>query len=281
MSNLRFVATALPSGKAGILKPDANGYYSMYVGALNVHNSMGWYYPFEAAKHIFMDGSSEFNRRVAERALRGEVGHPKLLPGMSEAQYFTRLLSIYEENICVFFKSITLDFDNCYDANGNKVVGILAELQPDGKQAHVLERKLTNPDKGACFSIRSFTRDYPCNNTIHRAIRKVVTFDDVNEGGIALASKKFAPGLEDNSILLPQGFDGSLIDGVGDIEEGHLFTQGAVEEAIRQAAAKPGAHPGLEATGMFDGSLLADLGMCAKQVAAIEQRAVKAAWDTW
>lgn len=265
MSNIRFVATALAgSNKTGILRPDANGYYRMYVGALNMLNSAGMYYPFEAAKSIFMDGSSEFRRRVGDRALRGELGHPKKLPGMTDAQFFARLLSIYEENVCVFFKEIILDFDNSYDAQGNKVIGILADLMPDGPHADVLQRQIDNPDANCCFSIRSFTHDHLVGNLIHRDIKKVVTFDNVNEPGMWNAKKIYAPGLE--SINLEMTETSNII-----------VTQGTVEEAIRQAKTAPA----LENQAVLGADLFRQFGWTEKQVRHIEKRATDAAWGTW
>lgn len=265
MSNIRFVATALAgSNKTGILKPDANGYYRMYVGALNMLNSSGMYYPFEAAKHIFMDGSSEFLRRVKDRALRGELGHPKKLPGMTDAQFFARLLTIYEENVCVFFKEIILDFDNSYDDKGNRVIGILADLMPDGPHAAVLQRQIDNPDANCCFSIRSFTQDHLVGNTIHRDIKKCVTFDNVNEPGIALAKKVFAPGLE--GIALAAEEKSELV-----------ITRGTVEEAIRQAKSAPG----LENNAINGADLFQQFGWSPKEIKHIEQRANAAAWGAW
>ena len=266
MSNIRFVATPLAgSNKTGILRPDARGYYRMYVGALNVINSAGMYYPFEAAKHIFTDGSSEFMRRVADRALRGELGHPKRLPGMTDAQFFGRLLSIYEENVCVFFNEIILDFDNSYDEQGNKVIGILADLMPDGPHAAVLQRQIDNPDANCSYSIRSFTRDHLVGNLIHRDIKKVVTFDNVNEPGIGLAKKKYAPGLENANVLTMSNGDELIV------------TQGTVEEAIRQARNTPG----LENSAILEPDLFKQFGWSDSQVRHIQDRADKAAWNTW
>ena len=266
MSNIRFVATPLAgANKTGILRPNANGYYRMYVGALNVINSAGMYYPYEAAKHIFTDGSSEFMRRVADRSLRGELGHPKRLPGMTDAQFFGRLLSIYEDNVCVFFNEIILDFENSYDEQGNKVIGILADLMPDGVHANVLQRQIDNPDANCSFSIRSFTRDHLVGAMMHRDIKKVVTFDNVNEPGIGLAKKKYAPGLENRNVITMDSGDELIV------------SQGTVEEAIRQAKMAPG----LESRNILEVDLFKQFGWTDKQVRHIENRAANAAWNSW
>ena len=40
----------LGTNKAGVLKPDAEGYYTVVLGALNFYNSAGDFYPYESAK---------------------------------------------------------------------------------------------------------------------------------------------------------------------------------------------------------------------------------------
>lgn len=197
-NNVTYSCTALVgTNKAGIMRPDADGYYNdVVLGALNVFNSGGRYYPYnEQAKRIF-DQSSAFMRRVADGALRGECGHPKRLPGMSMQDFLSRVLEIRETNICSHYRRVTLDFDNIQDKNGNKIIAIMGDVKPSGPCGPALEAAFQNPHENVCFSIRSVTNDSLVGNVVNKSFKQVVTFDWVNEPGIAVARKWFNPSLE-------------------------------------------------------------------------------------
>jgi len=203
--SVRFGCTALAGvNKAGVLKKDDQGYYTICVGALNVFNSAGQYYPYEPAKELFT-GSSQLMRRIKRGALRGEYGHPKMVPGMTYEQFVNRVLSIYEENVCCHFKEIWLDFDNVKDEKGNKVIAILAKIQPGGPMGHVLQAQLDNPNENVCFSIRSFTDDSKVGGYVQRVLKTIVTWDYVNEPGIAVAEKFKSPALENFTDPISRG----------------------------------------------------------------------------
>lgn len=82
MSDLYFSQTKLSLlGKQGIMKPDEDGYYEFVIGGLNVHNNTkSWYYTAQGARELFGPGSL-FQRRVANGALRAEVGIPSASQG--------------------------------------------------------------------------------------------------------------------------------------------------------------------------------------------------------
>lgn len=211
-NNITFTCTRLAgTNKVGDLKKNERGYYTMVIGALNMYNSAGMYYRFDAAKQFF-EASSSFMRRVTRGALRGEYGHPRREAGMSVQAYYARLLSIHEDKVCVHFASVTLDFDNYKDDQGRPIIAIIAEVCPSGPLGHVLEKQLQNPNENVCFSIRSFTDDRMERGVINRYIKTIVTFDYVNEPGMSVAEKWNAPALEG-------------------LEE-TVFTRGQVEAAI-------------------------------------------------
>lgn len=196
MNSVRFECTRLAgTGKKGILQPDANGYYPMVVGALNVFNSAGQYYVYEQARELF-ESSSQLMRRVQRGSLKGEYGHPKMLPGMTGDQFASRVMSIYEENTCCHHKEIWLDFDGVKDANGKPVIAIMSKVCPAGPLGHVLEKSIKNPDENVCFSIRAFTDDYRDGGLYKRVLKTIVTWDFVTEPGLAVAEKFKAPTLE-------------------------------------------------------------------------------------
>jgi Peptidase S80 family len=197
MSNsVKFACTALAgANKAGVLKRDANGYYEIVVGALNVFNSAGQLYVFEQAKALFAE-SSQLMRRVQRGALRGEYGHPKLAAGQTKESFANRVLSIYEENVCCHHKDITLDFDRVKDDNGRPIITIISKVLPAGPHGAVLQKSLDNPDENVCFSIRAFTDDFRDGGIIKRVLKTIVTWDYVNEPGISAAEKFRSPALE-------------------------------------------------------------------------------------
>lgn len=195
MDTVKFSVAKLPNNKHGIMKPDSDGYYTQTLGGLNVFNSVGQYYTLEGAKDLF-EKSSSFQRKVQRGALRGEVGHPRQLPGMSEDQYLNRILDTDETNTCCQFAEIWLDFDNFRGKNGEKIVGIVGKVIPSGAKGEALAKAFENPKENVCFSIRSFTRDYMQGTRYCREIKQIVTFDWVNEPGIEIAEKFKTPGLE-------------------------------------------------------------------------------------
>lgn len=201
LNSVKFSCTALAgSNKAGILKKDDKGYYECVVGALNVFNSAGQYYVYEQAKELFQS-SSQLMRRVSRGVLRGELGHPKFQPGMSQEQFANRVMSIYEENVCCHHKELSLNFEDIKDSSGKPIIAIISKVLPAGPHGASLEKSLNNPDENVCFSIRAFTDDYREGSITKRILKNVVTFDNVNEPGISIAEKYQAPSLENLSDI--------------------------------------------------------------------------------
>ena len=207
MSNIRFSCTSLSgTQKQGIIPKDANGYYDMVIGGLDILNSAGEYYDHAGAKELFQESSS-FMRRVKRGALRGEVGHPRREHGQSIDSYVSRILDIDEKNVCVHFSEIYLDFESFKNPDGTKIVAIRAKLAPSGPNAEFLTQSLENKQENVCFSIRSFTENTFKRGRTIKSIKTIVTFDYVNEPGIHIAEKYKAPSLEsfdDLSVSRPQ-----------------------------------------------------------------------------
>ena len=105
--NLFFEQTKLKAnGKVGKLTPDEDGYYEMVVGALNVHNNTkAWYYTAEGARELFGPGSL-LHRKIANGCMRGEVNHPRQMPGESIEAFYQRMMDIDLNNVCCHFKTI-------------------------------------------------------------------------------------------------------------------------------------------------------------------------------
>ena len=199
MSIVKYTATKLNAiGKEGSIKPDANGYYTIIVGGLNTLNSAQEYYTLDGAKELF-DSSSIFMRRVANGSLKGEVGHPKALPGMSKDDFMGRVLRIEETNICSHFSEIWLDENfgrNNPRFNNPKLVAIMAKVKPIGPKGPYLKEAFENKGENVCFSIRAMTRDYYSKGVNHRVLAAILTFDWVTEPGISISNKFDSPATE-------------------------------------------------------------------------------------
>lgn len=196
MESIQYTCTQLAArGKKGILKPMENGYYRLPIGAIGTTNSAGFFYTLAGCRKMFED-SSTFMRRVKKGALRGEVGHPQQ-GDMNLDKYAARINRIDDNNICVHFLNVFLDTKNYRDEKGQPLITIVADLIPSGVHGPALQKALDNPNENVCFSVRSFTEDYMVRGVRHRDFVEVVTFDWVNEGGIPIAQKYHAAGLEE------------------------------------------------------------------------------------
>lgn len=221
MKNIHFTCSSLAgTGKKGIVAKDANGYYDMVIGGLNILNSAGEYYEFDGAKALF-EQSSSFMRRIKRGALRGEVGHPRRELGQSMDSYINRIMDIDEKNVCVHFADIYLDFDNFKNPDGSKIVAIRSKLAPSGAKAEFLQKAIENPKENVCFSIRSFTENSFSKGRVNKVIKTIVTFDYVNEPGIHIAEKYRSPSLESvadvavSKSQVDKAFDSRKVLGLG------------------------------------------------------------------
>lgn len=185
----------LGTNKAGVLKPDAEGYYTVVLGALNFYNSAGDFYPYESAKDLFSESSS-LMRRIKNGACRAEYGHPKLQPGMSQRDFLARILSIHEDKVCAHIKEVILDDKSVKDIDGKPVMAIVGKVKPCGPYGAVLKESLDNPSENVCFSIRSLTKDVYDGIVNKKNLLQIICWDYVNEPGISVANKYQSPALE-------------------------------------------------------------------------------------
>lgn len=182
--------------KIGNIKPDANGYYEVVLGAFNVHNSGGAWYPLEPVKNLLLS-SSNLMRRVKDRALRSEYGHPRK-DSMTPAEFLARVMDIREQCTCNHIMKIELDEERVADKeSGKKIAAIVGMIYPSGPYGEVLDRQFKNPEESVSYSIRSITNDrFDSTGTLIKEIKEIVTWDYVNEPGISYAKKGFSPALE-------------------------------------------------------------------------------------
>jgi len=185
------------TNKTGALKPDAQGYYRVVLGALNFYNSAGQYYPLNPDVEKLFEASSILMRRASTGTLRSEYGHPKFQPGMSKKDFLYRIMDIHETNVCCHIHKIEIDKESVKDKQGNPIVTIIGWVKPSGPRGDVLRAQLEDPNENVCFSIRSITDDYlEPSGRILKVIREIYTWDYVNEPGISIANKWASPSLE-------------------------------------------------------------------------------------
>lgn len=194
------------TNKAGKLKPNADGYYTLVVGGLNAFNSSGAYYPLGPAKSLFEDSSS-FMRRIKNGNCKAECGHPKPTPGQTSRDFLQRVLQIEETRVCAHFRKIWLQEEGIKDAQGRPIIAIMAEVKPAGPMGPALKEALDNQHENVNFSIRSLTQDrmVPAGY-LEKNIRQIICFDWVTEPGIPAANKYSSPALEsfEETALVPE-----------------------------------------------------------------------------
>lgn len=191
--------------KVGDLKKLDNGYREVRLGALGAFNEAGWLYNEREGRQL-MEGSAGLMRMINQNnALRGECGHPRFQPGMNQLQWFGRVNDIYEPNVCFHMRRLMLE--PAKDERGRAITMVLGEVRSSGKESDWFDRQLDNPDENVCFSIRSFTEDKIVGGVKTKFLKKIVTWDTVNEPGIRNSSKLGTPSLEslgDAGIGVPE-----------------------------------------------------------------------------
>lgn len=197
MELFRYGCTALQgTNKTGVMTPDSDGFYTMVLGGFNVHNSGEAWYPWSSNVQALFAKTSAFQRRVLDGALRGELGHPRPQPGASNRDFMNRIMDIFEPNVCQHIGEVWSDDGLFRGRDGQPIVAILGKVKPFGDKKGALIDALETPRANACQSIRSLTDDQYRNGRLEKEVRAVITWDHVNEPGIAIAKKWNAPGLE-------------------------------------------------------------------------------------
>jgi hypothetical protein len=90
------------------------------------------------------------------------------------------------------------------DERGRQVTMVIGEVKSSGKESTWLDRQLENRDEDVCFSIRSFTEDKVVGGVKTKFLKKIVTWDTVNEPGIAKSSKYGTASLESLAQDIPE-----------------------------------------------------------------------------
>ena len=228
MERLVITSTRLRvQGKQGILKPDADGYYEMPIGAFNCVNSTDEVYTAKNIQEIF-NSSSELMRKIQNGKLFGEWGHPEQLPGETANAFMMRACRVNDKDTCVFFKDIWLDNNVTPDMQRYGVpsdaIITMAKLKPMGALWETLQRSLEDPNVNTTFSGRFLTKDRVYRGKTYVEVVQAVTWDAVTEQGILAAEKYLAPRLESrNTQITPKMID----DMRRQLDTGKLRTESA------------------------------------------------------
>lgn len=188
------------SGKQGVLKTDDKGYFEFVLGAFDILNARGEFYPFtDQLKGLFAPGSS-LHRRIHGSPgrtggnLKGEFDHPSLQPGQSLDSFIARWKSINTANIAVHIKSVRLEWSK--DDNGRNIVLVYGMIKASGARSSGVDSVFTNTEENAAMSGRFICDPVMVNGVRNKRITEVITWDFVNEPGIAVASKYSTPTME-------------------------------------------------------------------------------------
>lgn len=184
------------TGKAGVLKPDTDGYYTLMLGAYGVYNSAGMFYDLASARQFFQP-RSPLMRMLEKGVLKAEFKHPEpdlniRDPEMRQQAFIQRIRQIDDDRVCAHVRNVRLEEHR--DKHGRPYIAVVGEVRPSGPKGQYLKERLENPHENVYFSVRSLTMD-----DVRRGVkytREIVTWDLVNEGGIETANKYASPGLE-------------------------------------------------------------------------------------
>lgn len=185
------------TGKKGVLKQLDGGYYEIILGAFGTQGNGGWFYNTESAMR-YINQDKEFMYMLTNGRLRSEWGHPVREHGMSDQDWFARIHTMYEPNCSAHIRAIRPSMNTVKDASGRFVTAIIGEVKPSGKAAGEFREQLENPHEDVNFSVRSFAkRDF---RTMHKHINKIITWDNVFDPGVKVASKYSTPSMESSRI---------------------------------------------------------------------------------
>lgn len=227
--------------KAGTLKPDEGGYYTVVLGALGIDNSVGEHYSNTPLSRATFERNSVLMRRLNQGLLRAEWGHPSPSECPNMMAFERRIRMIKEDRICAHIKEVWLQ-DIQYD--GKVVLGIVGKVRPTGPYGPSLKDMLDNPEENVTFSGRYYSNLSQQGGQTVREIHTVGTWDFVSEPGINVAQKYMSPSLESE----------------GDT----VFNLDFLRDAVRAEATHRELAMSMESSGFLAKDLLKGLGVSEK-----------------
>lgn len=166
-----------------VMEPDADGYVWINAGAYNAYNESGQYYDGADIDKLFEAGSA-LRRRLDKGVVRSELGHPRMLPGMSKTMYEARMMDIQEDRYCGHIRAAKLVTNK-----DGKMKITRINVTPFGHYKSTLADALKTKDSNCYFSVRSMSNRSIVNGVLIKKVYQIITWDFVTEGGIRNASK--------------------------------------------------------------------------------------------
>jgi len=196
MAGISITNTVLANyGVKGVLKPDAHGYRTIILGGFGTENESGIYYDAPSAIAALNGSDSVMRRKLNKRMLFGEADHPDIR-GLSQEDAIRRLLEIKIDRKSHNIKDIRIVTDKYYDKKGRLYAAVEGDISPsDNQYGRDLEKDLNDPEQNTAFSIRSIL-DTTRSTVKTRYIKVPITWDRVDEPGMAMAMKYASPACE-------------------------------------------------------------------------------------
>lgn len=190
MSKLVFSSIKVCNDNQSLVE-DKDGRFKVILGAFNSFNGSGAYYSDEGVRDLIEDKSSVFYRRLTGGYLRGEVGHPPYVIGMSNAQFYARNIKIDMTNVSHHIDEIELVNTGKPSGlpGGGEVILVYGYVTPSGVKGDALLKDLRNKNINTAFSIRCVTKDEVINGVLIKKIIQIITWDWVVEPGMKKANK--------------------------------------------------------------------------------------------
>lgn len=185
---LRFTCTKISAGtnKAAI-KPDKDGYYcNLVFGAFDVTTPSRQHFPFSGVEALLAPGSP-LHRRATNGALKGEWGHPRQLPGESDANFVQRISVIDEKNTAIHIREFRIVPTK--DKSGKTYYQVRGDVCPSGPYGECFVKAMNNPHENIGLSIRGLSRDVWKGTTLYSTFTRIFNWDVVTEPGIPEANK--------------------------------------------------------------------------------------------
>lgn len=180
--------------KVGLLKKDETGYSEVVLGGFDLCNNVGEFYELtRGVVNMFRPGGA-VRRMVDSGQWRGECTHPSPEGYKKLQQYLARLRRVDSKFVSHHIKGIRLEEGK--DENGRKCVLAIGYVKGTGPYAAAVDNSLNNPEENISFSVRSITNTNYSTVPTRKEIKVLVTYDHVNEPGIAMATKYNTPSLE-------------------------------------------------------------------------------------
>lgn len=176
--------------KNHVLKRDGD-WYKVNLGGVNIFNEHNEFYLATGVKDLISSNGSRLYQKLKNGYLEGECPHPVREPHMNNMDFFVRNIWINPDRVSHAIKEIEL-VDSGIPAgkgfSGNSLL-FVGWVKPMGPYGKYLKERLDEPECNAAFSIRALTDDVVKNGITVKTIKSIITFDFVDEPGIALANK--------------------------------------------------------------------------------------------